>query len=166
MKNETVEFPSPARSKNKIRNGRAGFFGSPVALIRLCAILFFGLTAGHISAYPFAHEDARGGKQLVDSMKYAGFEFLGERSTYWNLYFGWGIFVTVLLLTLALVLWLLSDLARLAPRRIGAITAIISSASFAGAYLSYRFFFIPPVLLLLIIGLVMLKTAIQLLRKA
>jgi len=165
MKNEIVELPSPATSKNKISNGLSGFFGSPVALMRLSAILFVGLTAGHLSAYPFARENAPLEKQLVGSMKHVRFEFLGEYTTYWNLYFGWGIFIAVLLLTLAFVLWFLADIAPLTPRRIGVITGLLSAASFACAYLSYRFFFIPPFLLLLIIGLIMLKTAIQLLRK-
>ena len=73
-------------------------------------------------------------------MKSVEFEFLGERSTYWSLYFGWGLLICVLLLTLAIILWLLADLARLAPRRLGVITGIISASCLVGAYLSFRFF--------------------------
>jgi len=43
---------------------------------------------------------------LVDNMRNIPFEFMGERSTYWNLYFGRGLLLGVLLLTLAITLWL------------------------------------------------------------
>src|SRR5215831_6327706 len=117
-----------------------GFVVSPVVLIRLSSILLVVLMAGHLSAYPFTSTHGLQEPQLVDSMKSVEFEFLGERSTYWSLYFGWGLLICVLLLTLAIILWLLADLARLAPRRLGVITGIISASCLVGAYLSFRFF--------------------------
>src|SRR5215831_1864623 len=116
-----------------------GFVVSPVVLIRLSSILLVVLMAGHLSAYPFTSTHGLQEPQLVDSMKSVEFEFLGERSTYWSLYFGWGLLIGVLLLTLAIILWLLSDLARFAPRRLGVIAGIISGSCLVGAYLSFRF---------------------------
>ena len=140
------------------------FLTSPVVLIRASSILVVLLMAGHLSAYPWAANHGPQEIQLIDSMKSVGFEFLGERSTYWNLYFGWGIVVAVLLLTLSSTLWLLSDLVRLAPRRVGVITGIISANCLVGAYLSYRYFYVPPFLFYLAIWIVLLTVSMRLLR--
>jgi hypothetical protein len=98
-------------------------------------------------------------------MKYVPFEFMGERSTYWNLYFGWGLLIGVLLLTLAIILWILSDLAHIGSRSVGAISGIVSATSLVGAYLSFRFFYIPPFLFFSVICVILLTAAVQLLRR-
>jgi hypothetical protein len=152
-------------SESKSSNKRLlGFLGSPPILIRLSAILFVGLMVGHMSAYPWTNHGLQE-TQLVDSMKSLNFEFMGERSSYWSLYFGWGLWMGVSLLTLAIILWLVSDLARLAPRRVGVITGVISASCLIGAYLSFRFFYIPPLLFYLAICLILLTATMQLLRQ-
>jgi hypothetical protein len=137
---------------------------SPVALMRLGSILFVLLTIGHVSAYPWTSDQILQEKQLVGSMKSVDLVFVGEHSSYWNLYYGWGLWVAVLLLTLAIILWLLSGIAPLAPRRVGVITAILSITCLAGAYISFRFFYIPPFLMLAIMFVILLTAAMQLLR--
>jgi len=71
----------------------------------------------------------------------------------------------VSLMTLAIILWLLADLARVAPRRVGVITAVISASCLIGAYLSLRFFYIPPVLFYSVICVMLLTVAVQLLTR-
>lgn len=137
---------------------------SPVGLIRLSAILVVLLMVGHTSAYPWASAHALHEAQLVELMKSVNFEFAGERSTYWSLYYGWGLLISVLLLTIGIVLWLMADLARLAPRRVGAIAGILSASSLVGAYLSWRFFYIPPFVFYLVICAVLLTATVQLRR--
>jgi hypothetical protein len=152
-------------SETKPNNKRLlGFLVSPVILIRLSSILVVLLMIGHTSAYPWTSTHGFEDTRLVDLMRSVDFEFLGERSTYWRLYFGWGLLISVLLLTLAVILWLLSDLARLAPRRLGVITGIISASCLAGAYLSFRFFYLPPFLFFSAICVILLTAAVQLLR--
>jgi hypothetical protein len=151
---------SEGKSNNKLS---AGILGSPVALIRLSSILFVGLAVGHSSAYPWTSSHVLQEVKLADAMKSVPFDFMGERSTYWSLYFGWGLLVGVVLLTFAIVLWLLSDLARLAPRRLGAITGAISASCLVGAYLSFRFFYVPPFLVYSAICLILIATTVQLL---
>lgn len=151
--------------KNKSYSGRLlRLVASPVVLIRASSILVVLLMAGHLSAYPWTANHGIQETQLVDSMKSVDFEFLGARSTYWNLYFGWGILISIQLLTLSLILWLLSDLAQLAPRRLGVITGIISACCLLGAYLSYRYFYIPPFLFYLAIWIMLLTASVRLLR--
>jgi hypothetical protein len=140
-----------------------GFLGSPVILIRLGAILFVGLMIGHTSAYPWTSTHTLQETQLADSMKSVEFVFIGEHSTYWNLYFGWGVWMAVSLLTFATVLWLLSDLAHLAPRNVAVFLGIISASCVVGAYLSLRFFYIPPFIFYSIICVILLTAAVRLL---
>ena len=74
------------------------------------------------------------------------------------------LLISVLLLTMGIVLWLMADLARLAPRRVGAIAGILSASSLVGAYLSWRFFYIPPFIFYLVICAVLLTATVQLLK--
>ena len=148
---------------NKIR--LLGFLCSPVGLLRLSSLLFVGLMIGHISAYPWTSIHVLQDTQLVDSMKSVAFEFMGERSSYWSLYFGWGLWMGVSLLTLAIILWVLSDLTRFAPRGVGVVAGVISASCLIGAYLSLRYFYIPPVLFYMVICVMLLTAAVQLLRQ-
>ena len=138
---------------------------SPVVLIRLSSILFVGLMIGHMSAYPWTSTHVLRETELVKLMKDIPFEFMGESSTYWNLYFGWGLLVGVLLLSSAIILWLLSDLAHIGSRNVGAISGIVSAASLVAAYLSFRFFYIPPFLFFSLISVILAAAAVQLLRR-
>lgn len=137
---------------------------SPVALIRISSILFMGLMVGHMSAYPWTSTQAPQEVGLTGLMKSIPFEFMGERSTYWDLYFGWGLLVGALLLTLAIILWFLAGLARTGLRSVGAITGIISATSLVGACLSLRFFYVPPLIFFSIICVILMAAAVQLLR--
>jgi hypothetical protein len=152
-------------SENKSNNKRLlGFLLSPVVLLRLSSILVVLLMVGHMSAYPWSTHGLQE-TQLVDSMKTLQFEFMGEHSSYWSLYFGWGLWMGVSLLTLAIILWLLADLARVAPRRVGVIAGVIAASCVIGAYLSLRFFYIPPFLFYSAISVMLLTVAVQLLRQ-
>jgi len=141
------------------------FLLSPVVLIRLSSILFVVLTIGHISGYPWTKDQNFREKQLVASMKSVDLIFVGERSSYWNLYFGWGLYIAVLLLTLTIILWFLSNISRLTPRPVSAMIRIISASCLAEAYLSFRFFYIPPFLLSLAIFVILQMAAIRLMRQ-
>jgi hypothetical protein len=166
MVNEISAEPTSLMSENKSNNSRSGFFASPVALIRLGSILFVVLALGHLSAYPWTSNSTIKDTQLVGTMKSVDLVFFGEHTSLWNLYFGWGLWVAVLLLTLAITLWLLSDLARVSPQRIGAITGIISATGLAGAYFSFHFFQIfPSVIVLSVISIILLTAAVRLMRQ-
>jgi len=152
-------------NSSEILHRPPGFRVAPAVLIRISSVLYFFLMAGHTSAYPWASTQDPREVNLVDSMKSLDFTFAGERSSYWNLYFGWGVLVAVLLLTSALLLWFLSDLVGLAPRRIGLIAGLMSASALVGAYLSFKYFYIPPFVFFLIICLVLLTVAVQLLHR-
>jgi len=141
------------------------FLHSAVGLIRLSSVLFLILTIGHTWGYPWTSGQNLGEKHLVASMKSVDLIFAGERSSYWSLYFGWGLYVAVFLLTLTIILWLLPNIARLAPRYAGVIIRIISVSCMAGAYLSFRFFYIPPFILLSAICVILQVAALKLMKQ-
>ena len=87
--------------KNSINKRPLGRLCSPVELICLSSFLFLGLMIGHMSAYPWTSTHTLPETEVLGLMKTVAFEFMGERSTYWHLYFGWGLLVGVLLLALA-----------------------------------------------------------------
>ena len=152
-------------AKTTLNNNRRSLsVGSPTALIRLSSLLFVILALGHVSAYPWASTHGDQATQLVAAMKIIDFEFMGEHSTYWNLYYGWGLLVGLLLFTLAAILWLLSDLVRLAPKRLGIVAGLLSAVSAVGAYISFRYFYVPPLVSYVAICLILLTVAVRLLR--
>jgi len=158
---------SSMTSENKTNNKRSpGFFSSPAALIRVSSILVVLETVGHMTGYPWSSSHVLQETQLVRSMKAVDFLFFGERSSYWNLYSGWGLFIAVILLTLAIILWFLSNFARLAPRQVGVITGIISASLLSCSYLSFRFFYLPSSLLLSATFVILLAAAVRLLTRA
>jgi len=142
-----------------------GFFSSPVALIRASSILIVLETAGHMTGYPWTSSHVPEEIKLVHSMKAVDFLFFGERSSYWSLYSGWGLFIAVLLLALAINLWFLSNLARLAPRQVSVITGMISTSLLACAYFSFRFFYLPSSLLLSATFVLLLAATVRLRRQ-
>jgi hypothetical protein len=152
-------------SENKSNNNRPlGFLLSPVVLLRLSSILLVFLMLGHMSAYPWATHGLQE-TQLVNSMKSLQFVFWGVGSSYWNLYLGWALWMGVSLTTLAVILWLLADLARVAPRRVGFIAAAIAATCVIGAYLSLRYWYFPPFHFYTAICAMLLTVAVQLLRQ-
>ena len=155
-----------------MKNGKPS--RSPVVLMRISSILLFLTMLGHAAAYPWTSTTQNPRElKLVESMINTPYVFysntpyawFGERTTYWGLYFGWGILVPVLLLALAVTLWTLSGLAHLDPRSIGTICAALAATSLVGAFISIRFFFTPPVLTYSTICILLMTAAVQLLRQ-
>lgn len=166
MTNKISNALSSPINENQSNNKRIrGFWFSPVMLIRISSILFLFLTVGHTSAYPWNSSLVQRQKQVVASMRSVDFIFAGEHSSYWNLYFGWGLLAAALLLALTIILWLLSNMVHLAPRATGTIIAVFSATSLVGAYLSFSFFYIPPFVLYSVISVILMIVSLRLLRQ-
>jgi hypothetical protein len=114
-------------------------------LYRIASILLLLFAAGHTFGFsridPEWHLDS-----LVSSMRSIHFNANGFQRTYWDFYIGFGLFVTVLMVFAAIVAWQLAGLApgTLAAMRISAWGFVVCFA--AVAYLSWRYFFIIPLL--------------------
>lgn len=92
-------------------------------------------------------------------MKSTHFNANGSDRTYWDFFFGFGLFVTVLMLFAAIVAWQFGSVPAetLAAMRISAWGFVVSFA--VVAYLSWRYFFIVPVVFSIVIFLCLAAAA-------
>jgi hypothetical protein len=77
-------------------------------------------------------------------MKSSKFDFMGSLRSYWDLYLGLGLVVSVSLLLQAVLLWQLASLAKADPVKARPFMASLLLAFIAAVVLSWRFFFIAP----------------------
>jgi hypothetical protein len=165
MSNE-ISGNQPNSMSEKRPNKLVAFFTWPVALIRTSSVLSVLLVMGHMWGCPWTSDQVLQEKQLVRSMRSTDFVFLGEHTTYWNLYFGFGIWLAVFLIAMAFILWVLSNIARLVPRPVGIISGIFAATCLIGACISFRYFYTPPFITLSVMCVILLMATVQLLRKA
>jgi hypothetical protein len=117
---------------------------------RIAAVLMLLFDVGHTVGFPWS--DPKWGVDLA-SMQSTHFDVLGSSRTYWDFYVGFGLFVTVFLLLAAVLAWQLGDL----PAETLAMTRGVAWAlplCFAAiTVLSWRYFFIIPVVFSILITL-------------
>jgi hypothetical protein len=127
-------------------------------LYRLSSILLLLFATGH--TFGFRQIDPKWGVDtLVQSMQAIHFDVNGSYRTYWDFFVGFGLFVTVLLVFAAIIAWQFGSLSAdtLAGMR-------LSAWGFAGCFvvladLSWRYFFIVPVVFSIVIALCLLAAA-------
>jgi hypothetical protein len=114
-------------------------------LYRIASILMLLFAAGH--TFGFRQIDPKWGvDSLVQSMKSIHFNANGSDRTYWDFFVGFGLFVTALMGFASIVAWQFSNLRAetLAQMRIGAWGFVVCFG--VVAYLSWRYFFLVPVI--------------------
>ena len=87
-----------------------------------------------------------GDTPVLQSMKAFRFEAMGVSRTYWDFYFGFGLFISVLLLAQAVVLWQLATIAKTDSIRLRPVIASLFLASVACAFLAWKFIFAAPII--------------------
>jgi hypothetical protein len=83
--------------------------------------------------------------QLVNSMRTIHFDAQGFNRTYYDFYVGFGLFVSILLLFAAVAAWQLGGMSREALARIPGITWSLAICFVVVTALSWRYFFLVPV---------------------
>jgi hypothetical protein len=116
-------------------------------LLRAAAVLSFLYFAGHSAGFPWTPSEGAGTAAVVGGMKSYRFEVFGSMRTYWDLYLGFGLTISVLLLLEAGVLWWLARLAAKAPEQARPFIGMFLLANAAQLALVLRFFFLPPIVL-------------------
>jgi hypothetical protein len=113
-------------------------------LYRISSILLVLFAIGHTLG--FRQIDPKWGvDSLVQSMKSIHFDANGVDRTYWDFFVGFGLFVTVLMLFASIIAWQFGSLPSetLAAMRVSAWGFVVCFA--VVAYLSWRYFFMVPV---------------------
>ena len=116
--------------------------------------------AGLLSGTSLNREEAA----LLTSMKSLKFDAMGSLRTYWDFYFGFGLFLTVNLLLLTVLMWKLAALVKTEPTQARPFIASICAAFLAFAALSGTYFFIAPFVIEMMVA-VLLALAFQMSRR-
>jgi hypothetical protein len=114
-------------------------------LYRIASVLLLLFAAGH--TFGFLQVDPNWGvDSLVQAMKSTHFNANGSDRTYWDFYVGFGLFVTVLMVFGAIVAWQLGSLPSGTLFGLRLSTWGFAVCFAAVAFLSWRYFFIVPVI--------------------
>ena len=92
---------------------------------------------------------------LLNAMKALHFDAMGSLRTYWDFYYGFGLFLTVNLLLLSALLWRLASLVRVEPATARPFVGLLCIAFFAFAVLSWLYFFIAPLVVEAMVALLL-----------
>ena len=84
---------------------------------------------------------------VVDAMKLHRFDFGGfSPHSYWDLYFGYGLFAAFNCLIESVLFWQLAGMARTEPRRTMPVVALFALANLGYAILVWKYFFVIPLI--------------------
>jgi hypothetical protein len=126
---------------------------NPFVLLRIGAVVAFLFFAGHTLGAPWAPGSDSAVSAVVGAMKSAPVPEMGPDRSYWDLYFGFGVSVSVYLLALAALLWQTASLARSDFARARPFMASLFICYLAVAVVGFRYFFIVPAAMAAIICL-------------
>ena len=128
----------------------------PSLFYRIAAVLLLLFDAGHTIGFPWS--DPKWGVDL-GSMQSTHFYVLGFSRTYWDFYVGFGLFVSVFLLLAVVLAW---QLGSLPPESLVLMrgTAWAFALGFVAiTVLSWKYFFIIPIVFSLVITLCLTAAA-------
>jgi len=127
--------------------------------LRMAAVLTLLYCAGHTIGMPWTPYTDPEATSVLEAMKSHRFEAEGFKGTYWDLYFGFGLVISIYLLVQAVVLWQVASLAKTDALRVRPIVVSFLIAFVINAVLSWKYFFVVPVVLA---GLIAICLAIAL----
>jgi hypothetical protein len=121
--------------------------------LRGAAVLTLLYCAGHTSGMPWTPYTDLEAASVLDAMKSHSFEAEGFKGTYWDLYFGFGLTISVYLLVQAVVLWQVASVAKTDAMRVRPIVVSFLIAFIINAGLSWKYFFVVPVVMAALIAI-------------
>ena len=111
---------------------------------RIASVLLVLFAAGHTLG--FRQTDSRWGvDSLITSMRTIHFDVQGFDRTYYDFFVGFGLFVSVFLLFAAVLAWQLGGMPKETLKRIPLITWGLTFCFVVITFLSWKYFFIVPV---------------------
>ncbi len=114
-------------------------------LYRIASVLLLLFALGHTLG--FRHVDpAWGIDSIIGALRSTHFDAQGFNRTYWDFFTGFGIFVTVLLLFIAVLSWQLGGLPKESLAAMPLATWGLAICFVVVTFLSWRYFFMVPVI--------------------
>ncbi len=119
------------------------------ALLRLSAIVTFAFAGGHMmgAAESWA---APGAGEVLRAMREVPFEVAGATRSYWHFYFGFGVYIGVLLTLQAVLLWQMGSISANGAARIRPMLVAMCAAFAVGTVVLWVYIFIVPALFSLV----------------
>lgn len=114
--------------------------------LRIASVLTLLHAVLHTWGGVFSKSQPGAASEAAAAMRANLFIVMGMVRSYWLFYKGMGLAVSVFLLVEAVVFWQLASLAKSSGRRIRPILLPFLFGYLALAAVSYRYFFLPPVL--------------------
>ncbi len=118
----------------------------PMIFLRIASILALLAFLGHTFLF-VSYVPTHGPEEvaLLAAMKSHHFNFGGFTHSYWELYFGYGLFVSISCLVEALLFWQLATVAKIGTTRIRSIVAPFVLGETGYAILMLKYFFLVPI---------------------
>lgn len=120
----------------------------PALPLRIASSLALVAALGHTFLF-LTYRPTHGPTEIVvvSAMQTHVFSFGGFLHSYWQLYFGYELFVTISCLVECGLLWQLASLSSSAPRSIRPMVLIFLLGEIATSVLMLRFFFLVPIVI-------------------
>jgi hypothetical protein len=126
---------------------------------RVAAVMLVLFAAGHTMG--FRQVDPKwGADAVVAAMKSVHFDVEGFNRNYWGFYTGFGFFVTILELFLAVLTWQMAGLAPEVLGRMGLVAWGLVACFGAVTVLSWKYFFMTPVIFSVVITVCLIVGAV------
>jgi hypothetical protein len=109
-------------------------------LVRLSAIVILLFAAGHMLGAANSWSPA-GETATLQAMKESAFDVMGTQRTYWHFYYGFGLYIGLLLTAQGIALW---QVAALPIRLIRPVLMTTAAAWIGGTVILWRYIFIVP----------------------
>ena len=127
-------------------------------LYRTASVLLLLFAIGHTLG--FRKTDPKWGvDNLISSMQSLHFDAQGFSRTYWDFYVGFGLFVSVFLVFTAVLAWQLGGLPAETLAVMRGIAWVLAICFVAVAFLSWKFFFIVPLIFSVLITACLIAAA-------
>src|SRR5438270_11456128 len=113
-------------------------------LLRIAAVITLLFCAGHTAGIPWTPAAGPAELPVINAMKGTSFDVVGSMRTYWDLYYGFGVTISFLLLLIAVILWQLADLSGTYAFRSRPMIVAVLIFFVINAVLALKYFFIIP----------------------
>ena len=131
---------------------------SPSFLYRVASVLLVLFGLGH--QLGFRRVDPRWGlDSAIGALKATPFQVQGMTRTYWDFFSGFGFFVTVLLFFSAILAFQLAGLSKESLRSLRVVTWAFALSFVVITLLTWRYFFIAPLVFSSLVALCLLMAA-------
>ena len=127
-------------------------------LYRIASVLLILFALGHTLG--FRRVDPRWGiDSIIGTLRSTHFDVHGLNRTYWDFYTGFGLFVTVLLVFTAVLSWQLAGLPKESLLVMPIVTWGLAICFVAVTFLSWKYFFMVPMIFSAVITLCLIFAA-------